>query len=345
MGNKYCLNFLFSVVMIGFFVLIPHGVRAENFLFDIDLSLGSRSKQVIMLQKILNQNSETRVASEGPGSPGNETEYFGRATQSAVIRFQEKYADEILVPKGLSRGTGYFGSATRRKILELLDASGKNKPEVMPVVAPTTDAFSEYLKNALKDSLDTVRISKITTQKGTVGSTVVLYGSGYSKIGNTIYFDENNSIEKVVAEDVVKISFTIPQNIPLGKHRVWVKNEKGISNKNFYFVVTGQNTVPPTLQKVTPSSGTVGTVVVVTGEHFSPKNNDIISPYGVIEGLSSPDGKTLSFPFTYAILEKIIKLKESGKKDAEKNILVPFTLVNDNGFTTNNLSFTITTTQ
>lgn len=44
--------------------------------------------------------------------------FFG-ATKGAVIRFQEKYASEILAPSGLSRGTGYVGEATRKKISQL----------------------------------------------------------------------------------------------------------------------------------------------------------------------------------------------------------------------------------
>jgi len=45
---------------------------------------------------------------------------FSSATQEAVIRFQEKYANEILLPLGLNKGTGYVGAATRQKLNHLL---------------------------------------------------------------------------------------------------------------------------------------------------------------------------------------------------------------------------------
>jgi peptidoglycan hydrolase-like protein with peptidoglycan-binding domain len=45
---------------------------------------------------------------------------FSEATKSAVIRFQEKYAAEILAPFGLEKGTGFVGQRTRAKINQLL---------------------------------------------------------------------------------------------------------------------------------------------------------------------------------------------------------------------------------
>lgn len=45
---------------------------------------------------------------------------FLTLTQTAVIRFQEKYASEILKPLGMERGTGFVGAMTRAKINQLL---------------------------------------------------------------------------------------------------------------------------------------------------------------------------------------------------------------------------------
>jgi len=62
------------------------------------------------------------LKSQGPDiyPEGLVTGNFYTLTKKAVIRFQEKYAQEILAPWGLTSGTGYVGSTTRQKINELL---------------------------------------------------------------------------------------------------------------------------------------------------------------------------------------------------------------------------------
>jgi peptidoglycan hydrolase-like protein with peptidoglycan-binding domain len=45
----------------------------------------------------LNQNGFA-LAATGPGSPGNETAYFGPLTEKAVIGFQEANAEAMLHP-------------------------------------------------------------------------------------------------------------------------------------------------------------------------------------------------------------------------------------------------------
>lgn len=51
------------------------------------LRQGSKGREVKTLQEYLNQNG-FRISSSGPGSPGNETEFFGPATDLAVKRWQ-----------------------------------------------------------------------------------------------------------------------------------------------------------------------------------------------------------------------------------------------------------------
>ncbi|MFA5841513.1 MAG: hypothetical protein WC835_00945 [Candidatus Paceibacterota bacterium] len=110
----------FPVILLSSVVFsfgISAGAQAgDPGIFAADISLGSSGKQVVLIQRILNREQETRVANTGPGSPGNETEYFGLLTKAAVARFQEKYASEVLSPVGLKRGSGYIGFYTRAKL-------------------------------------------------------------------------------------------------------------------------------------------------------------------------------------------------------------------------------------
>ncbi len=92
----------------------------HNITFTRNLSLGDSGEDVRCLQAFLNQNPDTRVSLTGAGSSGNETQLFGALTRIAVIKFQEKYASEVLTPLGLSSGTGFFGISTRSKINKLL---------------------------------------------------------------------------------------------------------------------------------------------------------------------------------------------------------------------------------
>ena len=95
---------------------------AETFAkFAKSFDIGSRDPEVKEVQRFLNRFPETRIAESGPGSPGQETDYFGALTAQVVKRFQEKYAEEILKPVGLTNATGYWGAATRAYANELLD--------------------------------------------------------------------------------------------------------------------------------------------------------------------------------------------------------------------------------
>lgn len=80
-----------------------------------NLSFGiSGSNEVKCLQEFLKKQG-VDIYPEGLIT-GN----FGNLTRLAVIRFQERYAPEILAPIGLSNGTGYVGERTKQKINQIL---------------------------------------------------------------------------------------------------------------------------------------------------------------------------------------------------------------------------------
>ena len=76
-----------------------------------NLSLGMENSQVLLLQQILNAKGYT-IATDGPGSPGNETQKFGALTRVAVRKFQ---CAQMQVCDGdeYTTGYGFVGAKTR----------------------------------------------------------------------------------------------------------------------------------------------------------------------------------------------------------------------------------------
>lgn len=77
--------------------------------FTQNLTLGSNGKEVEMLQACLAKFSDVYPNGEINGN-------FGALTKAAVIKFQEKYAAEILAPSNITKGTGDVKAATREKL-------------------------------------------------------------------------------------------------------------------------------------------------------------------------------------------------------------------------------------
>lgn len=86
--------------------------------FTKSLYLGVRDPQVKCLQQYLNNlaGATYDVALSGPGSPGNETVYFGAKTKAAVAKWQ--------AANNVSPAAGYFGAISRAKYSAVAGTTG-----------------------------------------------------------------------------------------------------------------------------------------------------------------------------------------------------------------------------
>ena len=155
------------------------------------LHLGSNGQDVLHLQKILNSDPETQIVATGPGSPGNETTYFGNLTKQAVIRFQEEYAHDILSPAGLLYGTGYVGNLTIAKLNNILNSIVNN-----PTVSTTSSVSvsSQVEQNATSSNIyvPTITPSNVSISTSTPfivgqGGSITVTGSDFKAFGNSVY--------------------------------------------------------------------------------------------------------------------------------------------------------------
>jgi len=232
--------------------------------FNQTLKLGSQSEEVGFLQSVLNQDPATQVTPFGPGSPGMETNYFGPATRLAVIKFQEKYRQEVLLPLGLNKGTGVVGLLTRLKLQNIANAP-TNKAISAPIVsspsssAPTSTSSQSQAANpsapsssftpssSVKKRSTTMKIISISPTSASGPTQIQIKGEGFSKTANKIYTGYS-VLENIPSSDGQTLSFyfnyqmkpmskermsseydkyPVVREIPLG---IYVENETGVSN-------------------------------------------------------------------------------------------------------------------
>lgn len=176
-----------TVFLIFFFLFITFTKAEEMEVFASNLSIGETSQYVLKLQQILNKDEETRVSDIGPGSPGNETYYFGLKTKDAVVRFQQKYASEVLSPIGLSLGTGFVGEFTRKKLNSLSQMFASSPASLIDVEANDILSRLSFLPSvsSAKPISDSVKITSVNPKEFSEGDEITIVGTGFAP-ANTI---------------------------------------------------------------------------------------------------------------------------------------------------------------
>ena len=276
-----------------------------------NLRLGMSGADVLVLQRILNMGESTQISVSGVGSRGNETSYFGTKTKFAVVKFQELYKNDVLLPAGLMVGNGFVGTYSRAKLHGLCLASlattnahvNKSSTSTLPIATlPKTKATtSMQIQGAIINpstpsssvSGKTPYIIYPSSYSLHQGAKMSIYGGGFTDTNNTVSLGSLTwtglSPSAMGTLDVV-----IPQDAVKGKFDLWFSNTKGQSNKSF-IVITDVNSVDPQITSFTPMSGPTYTILTLTGKGFSREWNEIYLGSKIIKGITSPDGNTLSF--------------------------------------------------
>lgn len=143
--RKYFLNFL--IIFLAFvnfsFAQATNTNSAQTnlppgcpYIFTHQLSVGSNSIDVKILQEILNSDRRTRIADTGPGSPGQESFYFGIGTREALKHLQALFIEYI------GTADGKFSGKTIGVVNALCNPQkNSTKPDIKTVNKTPTDSI------------------------------------------------------------------------------------------------------------------------------------------------------------------------------------------------------------
>ncbi len=126
---------------------------APRIYFTEDLSIGSVGSEVVFLKKVLNSDPATAIVKTGSAAALENV--FDADTAAAVIKFQEKYAADILTPAGLVHGTGTVGAATRKKLNEIFNkllAAFQTTATSTSLAASSSTTFGNFTFNFTQGS-------------------------------------------------------------------------------------------------------------------------------------------------------------------------------------------------
>jgi hypothetical protein len=320
--NKLIVSFVFA-----FSFLVSAPAFAQTYAtgcvnIPSGLGLGAQSGDVSSLQRFL-------VSQNYPGGGSwMVTGYFGAATQAALRNFQQQQG----LPQSGSVDAATASAIARVSCGGVSVSYPISYPVTYPTIPTTYPSYYSY-PSYLSYYGTTPTITSLSQNTGSPGTSVTVYGVGFDPYNNTVNFGGTQL--SGIASNGNSLTFTIPSSVysysPSGTAiQLTISNSRGTSN-SVSFTVWGspytcgygysygcggcsypynggyygsyyQNnsycypqTSTPSIAYLSPTSGGVGTTVVVYGSGFSASGNSVHFGPGVIANLLSSDGRTLSF--------------------------------------------------
>ncbi len=155
------------------------------------------------------------------------------------------------------------------------DIDGDGKPDL--VVAAWSSPSLVVLRNTVS-SLPPPTITNISLTSGPVGTTVIITGtnfSGTSLLNNTVKF--NGVTATVLDATSTTITTQVPAGATTGIISVSVGSNTATSGSNFTVTL-------PTITSFAPTSGPIGTTVIITGFNFNATPSNNIVYFGATKG-------------------------------------------------------------
>ncbi len=251
---------------------------------------------------------EQILSAQGLWSSGTPITSYTDAVASAVAGFQQEYATQTLAPYSLTYGTGYIGTATRNELNALYGCSGATTSPTSTTSnhsygggsgsreGGTTACPAGYTCTPTNSSSSSIVISSITPTSGTTGTTVTIYGSGFTS-NDTVEFNQNGttyagiygpSLQSVTSNEIV---FTLTSltvgNVQSGTYQISViptsnyGTNNGVSN-SVDFTINSQvspTTSCPVGWTCTPTQPTTSSVNAVNHAGNDPTAPGLIWVY------------------------------------------------------------------
>lgn len=247
------------------------------------LKIGMKGEDVRVLQRVLNGTPSTVIAVSGPGSVGNETTFFGGATEKAVRQYQSLHAPEVLIPAGINAPTGVVGKFTRDTLNKLVCAYGNTV-----VSSPSATAAKQAADNAAqRQKLDDAVTSLL--QRLAPSAALERIAAGLTS---------SSSIVTTTPFSVATNTAMLPVSGTAGKY-------------------------PLQLFTLTPLVVTRGSNINVMGTGFSPTTHLRIGANSYpLSGGSVSDTGTFKIPSDLALGNYTVTLEDGGMKSNERALVV-----------------------
>lgn len=254
--------------------------------FPRDLSLGDEGGDVTNLQLALNLNSTTQIAEFGPGSPGQETNYFGELTAQAVVRYQKARG---LTPNGIVSG--------RTKAALQADIEADSAVSAPAAAGSDSEDLAQRARE-VGENAETKRISSVS------GAPIVFTGLlsaaeagkptslvGYNFRQGEEYGIFVASTSKLFAKAVATSSITLNFKAPRMKAGIYTLYVEGVNGRSAEFSFPLGDRGRPSISSVTPRTIKVGDTVTIKASRLGRNGVKVVTSMGTVEDVVVKGGK------------------------------------------------------